>query len=82
MAKKGFLSWLGLGRSADDTASPIDAAPEAVELDPSPVTEVDNSSAGASTATEAIQDAESYAIGGAEPQPETEAEAEAGYDYR
>lgn len=78
MAKKGFLSWLGLGRSADDTASPVDAAPEAAELDPSPVTEVDNSSAGSSTATEAIQDVEPYIVGEAEPQPKDEAEAEAG----
>ena len=77
MAKKGFLSWLGLGRSANEAASPVDAAPEAAELDPSPVTEVDNSSAGASTATEAIQDAEPYIVGEAESQPKDEAEAEA-----
>lgn len=75
MAKKGFLSWLGLGRSANEAASPVDAAPEAPELDPSRIAEVDESIASASA--EAIQDAEPFIAEETEPQPETEAEAEA-----
>ena len=74
MAKKGFLSWLGLGRSANEAASPVDAAPEAPELDPSRIAEVDESIASASA--EAIQDAEPFIAEETEPQPETEAEAE------
>ena len=74
MAKKGFLSWLGLGRSANEAASPIDAAPEAAGLDPSLAPAVDESIASASA--EAIQDAEPFIAEETEPQPEVEVEVE------